>query len=252
MQQQCQELDALANHYRGCAAESASVQWKAMAFVSDLSLFVRSLARHTYAGLTQGWTEGHTLCQRVCHLDDQLGRLSGSADELWAEKLSQLSVLTALQVQQANTATAATAAAAASNLANIKAAMAIEIRCAVEVQLSPLIQQLNGLEQREAEHRCALPGYVDELRDTMASAAAGTGSTAGTTATLLDPATQPLKTKLATIEAELQQVQLTTDNERRAGYDFWQCITNSISFMTTVHVTSAQPLLEPVPPPPRF
>ena len=217
-----------------------------MAFVSDLSGVVRSLARHTDAGLTQSWTEGHTLHQRVRHLDDQLGGLSRSGDELRAEQLSQLSVLTALQ---ANTAAAVAAAAAAPDLATIKAAMEVEIKRAVETQLGPLIQRINELEQREAEHRCALRGYVEQLKATMASAAAATGSTAGSTTTQADPSIRPLKTKLATMEAELQQVQLTMENEWHAGSEFRHSIYNSISLMTTAPVTPAQPPLGPVPPP---
>ena len=107
--QQWQELDALAAHYRGFAAESGTVQQETVAFVSDLSGVVRSLARHTNAGVTQAWTEGHTFQQRVRHLHNQLGQLSRSGDELRAEQLSQLSILTALQ---ANTAPAVAAAAA--------------------------------------------------------------------------------------------------------------------------------------------
>ena len=64
VQQQWQELDALAANYRGFAAESATVQQETVAFVSDLSGVLRSLARHTDAVLTQGWTEEHTLHQR--------------------------------------------------------------------------------------------------------------------------------------------------------------------------------------------
>ena len=246
VQQQWQELDALAAHYRGFAAESATVQQETVAFVSDLSGVVRSLARHTDAGLTQAWTEGHTLHQRVRHPDDQLGQLSRSGDELRAEQLSQLSVLTALQ---ANTAAAVAAAAAAPDLATIKAAMEVEIKRAVEAQLGPLTQRINELEQREAEHRRALPGYVDQLKATMASAAAATGSTAGSTTTPADPSIRPLKTKLATMEAELQQVQLTMENERRAGSEFRHSILNSISLMTTAPVAPAQPPLGPMPPP---
>ena len=247
MQQQWQELHALAAHYRGLAAESATVQQETVAFVSDLSGVVRLLARHPDAGLAQAWTEGHTLHQRVRHLDDHLGRLSGSGDELRAEQLSQLSVLTALQ---AKTAAAVAAAAAAPDLATIKAAIEVEIKRAVESQLSPLIQRIIELEQGEAEHRRALPGYVDQLKATMASAAAATGSNAGSTTTRADPSIRPIKTKLATMEAELQQVQLTMKNERRARSHFRQSILNSISVMTTVPVTPAQPPLGPVPPPP--
>ena len=185
--------------------------------MSDLSGVVRSLAQHTDAGLTQACTEGHTLHQRVCYLDDQLGRLSRSGDEPRAEQLSQLSVLTALQ---ANTAAAVAAAAAAPDLATNKAAMEVEIKRAVEAQPGPLIQRINELEQREAEHRRALLGYVDQLKAAMASAAAATGSTAGSTTTPADPSIRPLKTKLATMEAELQQVQLTMENERRGGSNF--------------------------------
>ena len=174
VQQQWRELDGLAAHYRGFAAESASVQQETVAFVSNLSGVVRSLARHTDTKLTQAWTKGHTLHQRVRHLDDQLGRLSRSGDELWAEQLSQLSVLIALQ---AKTATAVAAAVAAPDLATIQAAMEVQIKRAVEAQLGPLIQRINELEQREAEHRRALPGYIDQLKATMASAAAATGST---------------------------------------------------------------------------
>ena len=53
VQQQWQELDALAAHYRGFAAESANVKKETVAFVSDLSGVVHSLARHTDDGLTQ-------------------------------------------------------------------------------------------------------------------------------------------------------------------------------------------------------
>ena len=53
LQQQWQELDALAAHYRGFAAESAGVQQETVAFVSDRSGVVRSLGRHTNARLTQ-------------------------------------------------------------------------------------------------------------------------------------------------------------------------------------------------------
>ena len=247
--QQWQELDALAAHYRGYAAESATVKKETLAFVGDLSGVVRSFARHTDSGLTQAWTEGHTLHQRVCHLDDQLGRLSRSGDELRAEQLSQLCVLTALQ---ANTAAPVDAAAAAPDLATIKAAMQVEIKRAVEAQLGPLMQRINELEQKEAEHHRALPGYFDQLKATLASAGAATSSTAGSTTTPADPSIRPLKTKLATMEAELKEVQLTVENERRAGSEFRHSILNSISLMTTVPVTPAQPPLGPVPPPHRF
>ena len=238
VQQQWQELDALAAHYRGFAAESATMQQETVAFLSDLSRAVRSLARHTDAGLIQAWTEGHTLHQRVRGLDDQLGRLSRSGDELRAEQLSQLSVLTALQ---ANTATAVAAAAAAPDLATIKAAMEVEIKRAVEAKLGPLIQRINKLEQREAEHCRALPGYVDQLKATIASVAAGTASTAGSTTTPADTSIRPLKTKLATMEAELQEVHLIMENKRRAGSEFNHSILNSISLMTTAPVTPAEP-----------
>ena len=125
----------------------------------------------------------------------------------------------------------------------------MEIKRTVEAQLGPLIQHINELEQGEAEHRRALPGYVDQLKATMASAAAATGSTAGSTTTPADPSIRPLKTKLATMEAELQQVLLTMENERRAGSEFRQSILNSISLMTTAPVTPAQPPLGPLPPP---
>ena len=249
VQQQWQELDALAAHYRGFAAESATVQQETVAFVSHLSGVVPSLAQHTDARLTQAWTEQHTLHQRVRHLDDQLGRLSRSGDELWAEQLSQLSVLTALQ---ANTAAAITAAAAALDLATIQAAMEMEMEHVVEIQLGPLIQRINALEQRGAELSCALPGYVDQLKATMASAAAATDSTAGSTTTPADPSIPPLKAKLASMEAELQRVQLTMENEQRAGSEFRQSILNSTSVMTTAPVTPAQPPLGPLLPPHRF
>ena len=246
VQQQWQELDALAAHYRGIAAESATVQQETVVFVSNLTGVVRSLARHTDAGLTQVWAEGHTLHQRIRHLDDQLGRLSRSGDELRAEQLSQLSVLTALQ---ANTAAAVAAAAAAPDLATIKAAIEAEIKRAVEVQLGPLMGRINELEQQEAEHCRALLGYVDQLKATMSSAAAATGSTAGSTTTPADLSIRPLKTKLATMEAELQRVQLTMENERRVGSEFRQSIINSLSLMTTAPVTPAQPPSGPMPPP---
>ena len=164
MQQQWQELDALADHYRGFAAECASVQQEILTFVRELTGVVRWLARHTNAGLTQASTEGHTLHQRVRHLADQLGRLSRSRDELLAEELSQLSVLTASQVKQGNTAAPVAAAAAAPDLATIKGAIEVEIKRAVELQLSPLIPRINEMEQRETEHRRSLPSYVDELK----------------------------------------------------------------------------------------
>ena len=191
VQQQWQELDALAAHYRGFAAQSAVVQQETVAFVSNLSGVVRSLARHNDAGLTQAWTEGHTLHQPVRHLDNQLRRLSRSGDELWAEQLSQLSILTALQP---NTAAAVAAAAAVPDLTTIKAAMELEIKRAVEAQLGPLIQRINELEQREAEHRRSLLGYVHQPKASMASAAAATGSTAVSTTTLADPSCQPGRT----------------------------------------------------------
>ena len=241
-QQQWQEFDALADHYLSFAAESATVQQETVAFVSDLSGVVRSLARQTDAGLTQAWTEGHSLHRRVCALDDQLGRLSRSGDELWAEQLSQLSALAALQV---NTAAAAAAAAAAPSLLTIKAAMELEIKNAVDAQLSPLAQRINELEQREAEHRRTLPRNVEELKATMASAATTTGSTPGSTRTPADPSIRPLKLGLATMEAELQQVQRTLDTERRAGSEFQQSINNSICLMTTAPMTPAQPPLGP-------
>ena len=237
VQQQWQELDALAVHYRGFAAKSATVQQETVAFMSDLSGVVRSLARHTDAGLTQAWTEAHTLHQRVRHLDDQLGRLRRSGDELRAEQLSQLSVLTTLQAKTAD-------------LRTIKAALEAEIKRAVEAQLGPPIQRINELEQRESEYRRALPGYIGQVKATMASAAAATGSTAGSTTTPADPSIRSLKTKLATMEAELQQVQLIMENERHAGSEFRHSILNSISLMTTAPVTPAQPPLGPVPPPP--
>ena len=158
-------------HYRGFAVESATVQPETVAFISDLSGVIRSLTRHTDAELTHAWTEGHTLHQRVRHLDDQLGRQRRYGYELRDEQRSQLSVLTALQ---ANTADAVAAAAATSDLATIK-------------------------------------------------------------------------TKLATMEAGLQQDQLTMDNERRAGSGFRQSRIDTITFMTTVPVTPAQPPLGPVP-----
>ena len=82
----------------------------------------------------------------------------------------------------------------------------------------------------------------------MASAAAATGSTAGSTTTPADPSLRPLKTKLATMEAELQQAQLTMENQRSAGSEFRHSILNSISLMTTAPVTPAQPPFGPVPP----
>ena len=249
MQQQWQKLNALADNYRCFVAESATVQQETVAFVSDLSGVVRSLAWHTNAGLTQASTEGHTLYHRVRRLDDQLKRLSRSEDELRAEQLSPLRVLTALQVQQPNTPAAVTAAAAAFELATIKAPMEVEIKHAVEVQLTRLMQRINWLEQGEAKQRCALPGYVHQLKATMASAVAATGSTARSTTTVAVPSIRPLKTKLATMEAELPQVQFTMEHKRRAGSEFRQSVMNSISLMTTAPVTPAQPPLEPVPDP---
>ena len=61
--------------------------------------------------------------------------------------------------------------------------MEVGTKRSVGAQLCPLIQRINELEPREAEHRCALPGYADQLKATMASAAAATGSTAGSTTT---------------------------------------------------------------------
>ena len=54
------------------------------------------------------------------------------------------------------------------------------------------------------------------------------------------------------MEAELQQVQLNMEHERRAGSDIWQSILKSMSVMTTAPVTPAQPPLGSVPPPHRF
>ena len=198
------------------------MQQKAVAFVSDLSGVVCSLARHTDAGLTQSWTEGHSLHQRVCHVDDHLERLIRSGDEPRAEQSSPLSVRTALKVQQANTAAAVAAAAGAPDLVTIKAAMEVQIKCAVEVQLGPRIQQMNEPEQRKAEHRCARPGYVDELKGTMASAAAATGSTAGSTTAPADPCIRPFNIQLTKMEAELQRVQVNMEMEQRAGSQFGQ------------------------------
>ena len=127
--------------------------------------------------------------------------------------------------------------------------MEVEIKRAVEAQLGPLTHRINELEQREAEDRRAPPGYVDQLKATMASAAAATGSTAGSTTTPADPSIPPLKTKLATMEAELQQVQFTMENERRDRSEFRHSIPHSISLMTTTPVTPAQPPVGPVPPP---
>ena len=127
--------------------------------------------------------------------------------------------------------------------------MEVEIKRAVDAQLGVLIQRTNQLQQREAEQRRALLGDLNQLKATMASAAAATGSTAGSTTTQADPSIHPLKTKLATMEAELQQVQLTMENDRRAGSEFRHSILNSISLMTTAPVTPAQPPLGPVPPP---
>ena len=134
MQQQLQKLDALTAHYQGFTAKSATVQQETVAFLSDLSGVVRSLAWHTAAGLSQAWTEGHTLHQRVHHLADQLRWLSTSRHELRAEHLSKLSVLTTLQ---ANTAAVGMAAAAAPDLATIQAATEMEIKRAVQIQLGP-------------------------------------------------------------------------------------------------------------------
>ena len=55
VQQQLQELNALAAHHRGFTAEFATVQKETVAFVGALSGVIRSLARHTHAGLTQAW-----------------------------------------------------------------------------------------------------------------------------------------------------------------------------------------------------
>ena len=134
-------------------------------------------------------------------------------------------------------------------LAIIKAAMEEEIKRPVEAQLGPLTQRINELEQQEAKRRRSLPGYVDQLKATMASAAATTGSTAGYTTTPADPSVRPLKAKLATMEAELQQVQFTMEKERRARSEFRQRIFNNMSVMTTAPMTPAQPPLGPVPPP---
>ena len=59
---------------------------------------------------------------------------------------------------------------------------------------------------------------------------------------------RPLKTKLATMEAELQQVQLTIETHRQAGSESRQSIIKSISLMTSAPVTPAQPPLGPMPP----
>ena len=83
----------------------------------------------------------------------------------------------------------------------------------------------------------------------MASAAAATGSTAGSTTTPANPSIRPLKIKLATMEAELQDVQLTMDNEQCAGSEFRHSILNGITLTTTAPVTPAQPILGPLPPP---
>ena len=77
MQQEWQEPDGWADHYRGFAAESAAVQPETVASVSNLSGLVRSLTRHTDAGLTQAWTEGHTLQQQVSTLMASLGQSVG-------------------------------------------------------------------------------------------------------------------------------------------------------------------------------
>ena len=73
VQQQWQELHALAAHYRGFAAESATVQQETVAFVSDLSRVVRSLARHTDARLTQAWLRGTPCISRSATLMTSLG-----------------------------------------------------------------------------------------------------------------------------------------------------------------------------------
>ena len=134
----------------------------------------------------------------------------------------------------------------------IKAAMEVEIKRAVEVKLGFLIQRINKLQRAAAENRCPLPGYVDQLKATVASAAAATSSPAGSTTTPADPSIRPHKTKLATMEAELQQVKLTMENQWRAGSEFRQSILNSISVMTTTPVTPAQAPLGAVRPPHRF
>ena len=113
-------------------------------------------------------------------------------------------MLTALQ---AKTVAAVAADAAAPDLVTFKAAMGADIEHAVGVQLGPLIQRINELEQREAEHCRALSSYVNQLKATMASAAAVTGPTAGSSPTPADPSIRHFKTKLATMEAELHHPQ---------------------------------------------
>ena len=54
------------------------------------------------------------------------------------------------------------------------------------------------------------------------------------------------------MEAELQQVQLTIENERRAASEFRRSILISISLMMTAPMTPAQPPLGPLPPPTDF
>ena len=73
-------------------------------------------------------------------------------------------MLTARQVQQANTAAVVAAAAGATDVGTIKAAMEVEIKRAVEVQLSPLIQQIKELEQQERRIVALSPATLTSSR----------------------------------------------------------------------------------------
>ena len=72
MQQHWGELDSLTDNYPAFAAESDTVQQETVDVIREQSGGVRLLAWHTDARLIQAWTEGCTLHQRVCHLEDQL------------------------------------------------------------------------------------------------------------------------------------------------------------------------------------
>ena len=143
--QQATEVNALADHYCCFAVESAAVQQETVVFAADLSNVVRALARHTDAGLTQAWTEGHVLHHRVQVLNDQLGRLGRDVDALRCKQPSQGNLLTALQVRPE---TVAAAVAAVPDMATLKGIIAAEVNKAVRTCMAPINQRHDGMEER--------------------------------------------------------------------------------------------------------
>ena len=152
---------------------------------------------------------------------------------------------------------------AAPDMPTIKATMEAEIYHTVQACGAPLIQRFKELEKREADRECAeevldrerhesLAQYLNGLKETTASAAAATCSTAASTKTPWEPrGIRLLKIQLATIEADLKLYKLTIEMECRTAVEFWQSIGHNLSHLARGHTPphSPPPLLGPTPPP---